>query len=73
MFRIRFDRLDDQVEFIGAVDFPEHAVEVVWRDDPGFCEVVEAIDALGMVVFHDEYDAGAAFRGQSQPDHTNGL
>ena len=61
VFGIDLDRFNDQVKFIGTVDFPKHAVQVVWRDDLGFSEVIKAIDPVGMKVFHDEDRALAAF------------
>ena len=66
MFGIDLDRFQDQVQFIGAVDFPKHTVDMVWRDDLGFGEVIEAIDPVGMQVFHDENRALAAFVPREQ-------
>ena len=42
VFGIRLYGLDDEIELIGAVDFPEHAVVLVWCDDVGFAEVLTA-------------------------------
>jgi hypothetical protein len=61
MFRVRFDGLDDQVEFIGAVDFAGYAVIAVWRDLLGFGEVMQAIDPVRGVISHKEHGAGAVF------------
>jgi hypothetical protein len=38
---VRLDGLHDEIEFVGAVDFPGHAVVLAWRDDLGFAEVVK--------------------------------
>ena len=66
MFRVRLDGLDDQVEFVGAVDLSRYAVIAVWRDLLGFSEVVKAIDPVRGVIFHKEHDAGAVFRPRDQ-------
>jgi hypothetical protein len=66
VFGVDLDRFQDQVQFIGAVDFPKHTVDMVWRDDLGFGEVIEAIDPVGMQVFHDENRALAAFVPREQ-------
>ena len=47
---IPLDRLDHQIKLVGAVDFPGHAAKTVVVDDLGFAEVVEPIEALGIVV-----------------------
>ena len=44
MFRVRLDGLDDQVEFVSAVDLSRYAVIAVGQDLLGFSEVVQAID-----------------------------
>ena len=61
MFDVRLDGLDHEVEFIDAVDLPEHAVILVWRDDLGFGEVVQTIDPVSRVISHDEHNTGAVF------------
>ena len=66
MFRVRLDGLDDQVEFVGAVDLSRYAVIAVWRDLLGFSEVVHAIDPVRGVIFHKEHGAGAIFRPRDQ-------
>ena len=50
MLGIPLDRLDHQIKLVGAVDFPGHAAKTVGVDDLGFAEVVEPIEALGIVV-----------------------
>ena len=59
MFCVRFDGLDDQVKFIGAVDLARYAVIAMWRDLLGFGEVIQAIDPVRRVIFHEEHGAGA--------------
>src|SRR6266699_4847115 len=66
MFRVRLDGLDDQVEFVGAVDLSRYAVIAVWRDLQGFSEVVQAIDPVRGDIFHKEHGAGAIFRPRDQ-------
>ena len=49
MLGIPLDRLDHQIKLVGAVDFPGHAAKTVVVDDLGFAEVVEPVEALGIV------------------------
>ena len=57
---------DDQVEFVGAVDVSRHTIELVWCDRLGFGEVIEPVESLGVVVFHQKDDALLAFRAGEQ-------
>ena len=57
MFGVRPDRFDHQVESTGAVDLARYAVRHVRRDEQGFGEVVQTIDALGVAVLHQEHRA----------------
>ena len=66
MLRVRFDGLDDQVEPTGAVDLARYAVRHVRRDEQGFGEVVQTIDALGVAVLHQEHRARTVFRPREQ-------
>ena len=66
MLRVQLDGLDHQVKFVGAVDLTRHAVIVVWRDDPGFSEVIQLVNPSSRIVFHDEHDTAAAFRPREQ-------
>ncbi len=36
VFVVRSDGLDDEIEFVGAVDFPGDAVILAWSYDSGF-------------------------------------
>ena len=62
MLRVRLDGLDDQVEFVGAVDFAGYAVIAMRQYLMGFGEVVKPIKAMRGVIFHDKHDARAVFR-----------
>ena len=66
VFRVRLDRFDHQVEFVGAVDLARYAVVAVWRDELGFGEVIQPIDAVRGVILHEEHGAGAVFRPREQ-------
>ena len=68
MFGVRLDGLDDQVEFVGAVDFAGYAVIAAWRDLLGFGEVMQAIDPVRGVISHKEHGAGAVFRPRDQSE-----
>jgi hypothetical protein len=52
---VRFDGLDDEVEFVGAVDLSRHAVVLARRDEVGFAEVVQPINPVRRVISHDEH------------------
>src|ERR1035441_7074748 len=66
VFGVRPDRFDHQVESTGAVDLARYAVRHVRRDEQGFGEVVQAIDALGVAVLHQEHRARTVFRPREQ-------
>ena len=59
---VRPDRFDHQVEFIGAVDLARSAVRPIRRDELGFVEVVQTINALGVAVLHQEHRARPILR-----------
>jgi hypothetical protein len=61
VFAVGLDGLDDEIEFVGAVDFPGHAVVLAWRDDLGFAEVVEPVNPSRRVISHDEHNTRTAF------------
>ena len=44
VFVIRLDGFDHEIEFVGAVNLSGNAVVFVWRDDPGFGEVVQPVN-----------------------------
>ena len=66
VFGVWPDRFDHQVEFIGAVDLARYAVRLIRRDELGFGEVVQTINALGVAVLHQEHRAGTVFRPREQ-------
>jgi hypothetical protein len=63
---VDLDGGDDQVEFVGAIDVSRHAIELGWRDGLGFGEVLEPVDSLGVVVFHQKDEALLAFGAGEQ-------
>ena len=62
MSGVRQDRFDHQVEFIGAIDPTRYAVRLIRRDELGFGEVIQAINALGIVELRQERRARPTFR-----------
>ena len=56
------DRFDHQVEFIGAVNPARSPVRPIGRNELGSVEVVQAINALGVAVPHQERRARAILR-----------
>src|SRR5919109_4803212 len=66
VFGIGLDGLDHQVQFVGAVDFPGHAVILVWRDELGFGEVMQPVNPAGRVISHNEHSTTAIFRPREQ-------
>ena len=63
---VRPDGFDDEIELVRAVDLPEHAVVLARREDVGFAEVVQAVNATCRIVSHDEHSTGAAFPAREQ-------
>ena len=66
VFGVWPDRFDHQVEFTGAVDLARYAVRHVRRDELGFGEVMQAINAVSGMVEHHEDRARAVFRPREQ-------
>ena len=58
---IRLDGLDNQVEFVGAVDLPRDAVILTRCGCVGFGEVMQPIDAACRVIPHEQDGTGAVF------------
>ena len=63
---IRLDGLDDEVEFVGTVDLPRHAVILARCGCVGFGEVMQPINATGRVVSHEQNGTGAVFHPREQ-------
>ena len=66
MLGVQPDRLDHQVEFVGAVDLARYAVVLAWREELGFGEVIQPINALRVVVLHQEHRTRSVFRPREQ-------
>jgi hypothetical protein len=60
VFGINLDRINNQIELIGGVDFAGNAPNMVRRNRLRFREVMEAIEAFGMTVLHEENHTGLA-------------
>jgi hypothetical protein len=54
---VRPDRFDHQVEFTGAVDVARITLRLIRRDELGFVEVVQTMNALGVADLHQEHRA----------------
>jgi hypothetical protein len=65
---VPLDGLDDQVQFVGAVDFPSDAVVFACGDAQRAGEVIEAVDPAGGVVLHEEHGTGAVFHPGEQSE-----
>jgi hypothetical protein len=68
VFRVRADRFDNQVEFIGAVDLACDAVGHIGPDELGFREVIEPVNALGIAVPHKEHGVRRVFRPRDEDE-----
>jgi hypothetical protein len=64
VFGVPLDRLDDQVQFVRAVDLSRHAI-LAWRDLVGFGEVVQAVGPREWVL-HEERDTSSVFCPREQ-------
>jgi len=63
VFGVRQDRFDHQVESIDAADFTSSfGVRLIRRNELGFDEVVETINALGVAVLYQERRARPILR-----------
>lgn len=68
VFGVGLDRFDHQIKLVSAVDFAKDAVGLIGQDALGFGEVVEAVDAVGVAVFHEEHRALGAFGAGEQDE-----
>jgi hypothetical protein len=68
LFRLQADRLDDEIEFIGAVDLARHAVGHIGPDELGFGEVIEPVNPLRVAVLHEEHGIRRIFRPRDQDE-----
>jgi hypothetical protein len=62
VFGVRPDRVDDEVEFVGAIDFARYAIGHVGPDELGFGEVVEPVNALRVAILLQKHRARRVFR-----------
>ncbi len=62
VFRVRADRSDDEVEFVGAVDVARYAVGHFGPDELGFGKVIEPVNSLRIAVLHEEHGIRRVFR-----------
>ena len=66
MLCIRPDGFDHQVEFIGAIDLPRNAIVLARYGRLGFGEVMEPINAVCRVIFHEQDGTRAVFHPREQ-------
>jgi hypothetical protein len=66
MLGVGLDGFDYEIQPVGAVDFAKDAVGLIGQDALGFGEVIQAVEAVGIEVFHDEHRALATFRAGEQ-------
>ena len=66
VFGVRADRVDHEVEFVGAIDLARYAVSHVGPDELGFSEVVEPVNTLSVAVLQQEHRARTVFRPREQ-------
>ena len=62
MFGVEADRFDHEIEFVGAVDFARYTVSHTGLDELSFCEVIEPVNPLRVVVLEQEHRARTIFR-----------
>jgi hypothetical protein len=58
--------LDDQIQFVGAVDLPKHAVILARRENVGFAEVMQPVNTARRVISQDQHGTGAVFGPREQ-------
>ena len=66
MFRVRAERFDNQVKFVGAVDLARYTIGHVGPDELGFGEVIEPVNPLRVAVLHEEHGVRRIFRPRDQ-------
>jgi hypothetical protein len=66
VFGVRPDRVDHEVEFVGAVDLARYAIGHVGPDELGFGEVIEPVNALGVAILQQEHRTRTVFRPREQ-------
>lgn len=68
MFRVQADRLDHEIEFVGAVDLARYAVSHFGLDELGFGEVIEPVNPLRVAVAHEEHGVRWVFRRRDEQE-----
>ena len=63
---VRPDRIDHEVEFVGAVDLARYAVSHIGPDELGFSKVIEPVNALHVAILQQEHRARTIFRPREQ-------
>ena len=66
MFGVEADRFDHEIEFVGAVDFARYTVSHTGLDELSFCEVIEPVNPLRVVVLEQEHRARTVLRPREQ-------
>jgi hypothetical protein len=66
---VRPDQLDRQVEFTCAVGVARITLRLIRRDELGCVDAVQTVNALGVVVLHQEHRA----RPKARPRELNQL
>jgi hypothetical protein len=67
-FGVRANRLDHEIELVGAVDLARHTVGHAGPDELGFGEVIEPVNLLRVAVAHEEHGVQQAFRPRDQKE-----
>ena len=62
MLGVEPDRFDDEVDFIGTVDFARYAIGHSGPDELGFGEVMEPVNTLRIAILKQEHRARGVFR-----------
>jgi hypothetical protein len=60
------NRLDHEIELVGAVDLALHTIGHAGPDELGFGEVIEPINATCIAVLHEEHGVRRIFRPRDQ-------
>ena len=68
MFRVQADRLDDEVEFVGAVELARYAIGRVGPDELGLGKVIEPVNPLRIAVPHEEHGIRRIFRPRDEDE-----
>src|SRR5215470_11073619 len=67
-FRVQADRLDHEIELVGAVDLARCTIGHAGLDELGFGEVIEPVNPLRVAVAHEEHGVRRVFRPRDQKE-----